>query len=428
MSDTSASTSPADLTPADDAWRFTLDNQPTTDDIAAIEQMLAENLGLDIDEVRAMDLDGDDPADADVPLSDVIANPPTAGDVMGSDDLSDDQDVDVDLAPPTADAVDDPQSAPQAGDTGAGTATTPAPEPTGDLIWRDADANGTDADATAGHDFEDPGEQAASPLPADSGVLDTYFRVAYGEEDPRRAIDAIEQNLQVVRQINSLPADRQAVIGAWLRGEDVDVPAPQSTPTPAPAPTPDQFRILYDEYGNEVRVPLTPDPATAPTPPPTDPRVDALIRQQEYERQVAVQRGVQSAVQSFRANHPELSTDDIAALAQRVTQINAWAYESAQGVPADEAFLRHLEGNLAIDPNLSAKSRVAAAASTPAPPATQAPARQARSAAIAGASAPSTTAGRRRSAVSGNAPPPAAPAKDRQDLAKQIEQAIQGRG
>ncbi len=203
MSDTSASTSPADLTPADDAWRFTVDNQPTTDDIAAIEQMLAENLGLDIDEVRAMDLDGDDPADADVPLSDVIANPPTAGDVMGSDDLSDDQDVDVDLAPPTADVVDDPQSAPQAGDTGAGTATTPAPEPTGDLIWRDADANGTDADATAGHDFEDPGEQAASPLPADSGVLDTYFRVAYGEEDPRRAIDAIEQNLQVVYELEA---------------------------------------------------------------------------------------------------------------------------------------------------------------------------------------------------------------------------------
>jgi hypothetical protein len=217
------------------------------------------------------------------------------------------------------------------------------------------------------------------------------------------------------------------VIGAWLRGEDVELPA-STTTTPAPTPTPDQFRILYDEYGNEVRVPLTPDPATAPTPPPTDPRVDALIRQQEYERQVAVQRGVQTAVQAFRSSHPELSTDDIATLAQRVTQINAWSYETAQGVPAEEAFYRHLEGNLAVDPDLAAKSRVAAAASTPAPPPTQAPARQARSAAIAGASAPSTTAGRRRSAVSGDAPPPSAPAKDRQDLAKQIEQAIQGRG
>jgi hypothetical protein len=423
-----SNTEPAsDLTPSDDPWQFTVDEMPTTDDTDSIAALLASRLGMDLPDADPDDLDA--PQDGEIEA--VLANPPTAGDVMPAGDV-DEQDIDAPLpAPAPAPAP----SAPQAGDTGSSqSATAEDPEPTeeGDLIWADAD------EASLGQVPSDtPTPDPASP--AASGVIDTYFATAYGETDPRQTIERIEENLSVVRAIESLPLERQQVLGALIRGESRDqyiqAIAPQTPPTPAP-PTPAAPEYItvdaFDEWGNpkqyQVPVPATQTP-TVPTPAAptaTDPRVDMLLAQQEAQRAQQTQQGVQTAVQQFRAAHPELSQAEIAQLAQQVTARNAWAYEARQGLPVDEVFRRHMEGNLAIDPELSAKTRVAQRAAVPAaaPPD---PTRPARSAAIAGSSTPSTSA-RRRSVVGGGAPTPSAPAKNRADLARQIQQAIDGAG
>ena len=299
-----------------------------------------------------------------------------------------------------------------------------------------------DADATAPIDTvtPDPNLDPAPDAPAPTaGVLDRYFQQAYGAEPNVETIQAIEQSLTYVESLSRLHPNQQDMISRIVAGtfnpaDYAPAPAPTTAPTPAPAPVEQRF----DEWGYPI------ESAPAPAPTAADPRVEAMSarlarmeeqqlaqRQRDYAAyQANIQQGIVTGRDEFTAAHPELDGVDVMALMKRVNQSGAYTTEIERGEHASVAYRRQMEAHLLSDPHLASKRGVAVSAvavNAAVPPVDDAETipRQARSAAIAGSSTPSST--RRRSALdngTGSDSPP--PARSRGDLQAQILASLTG--
>lgn len=346
--------------------------------------------------------------------------------------------ADTDLSAEDVPAGESSPTAPPAGATTDEPATDDEPE--GSIVIIPPGDEGED-EPIAAIDTP-PADTADTPIEY-AGTLDRFIATAYGA-DPTSidTINSIQQSLNYVETLTALDEARQTMIGQIVAGtfDPLAWVAPDRLPQPTvaqPAPAPAPAQPQYDEWGYPVEVPTT----IAPSTPTSDPRVDALaaemaaLRDAESARQLQIQQQQNATHQAqisallttgrdeFVAAHPELDQVDVAALMQSVNRAGAYISEVQRGVPANESYRRQLEAHLTTSPTL-ARKRIAAVDVNPSVPPvdeTQAPARQARSAAIAGSSSPSSTsAPRRRSALGTDDAPTSPPAKNKGELAAQI--------
>ncbi|MFG0329858.1 MAG: hypothetical protein ACF8PN_08175 [Phycisphaerales bacterium] len=280
-------------------------------------------------------------------------------------------------------------------------------------------------------------EPQPEPEPSDWDRTGAYFEQVYGE---RPTIEQFEQQAQwiaqaspIMERLSQAPPDQQEIVMAIVEGRfDPSTLAPQPPPRPV-----DPADALYGD----------PQPAPAQQ---SDPQVVNELRrlreQQEQsanqQRQQQVVADVSKALQQFQAENPQVDADGIRALARSVNENGAWIRQAEAGVPVTDAYLRHLRGHAALsDLPLGRPAAAAPAPAAPAPsePVEQAPLddgavdeaeeRQARSGAIAGASAPAAAPRRRRSPL--ERPDAAAPDREAitdENLAEKLAGALQEMG
>lgn len=357
-----------------------MDTDPTTD---APDSPFGSDLAIDPDAILATVRErlniSDDALDEAADPADIPAD--------------DAPDADTDLDPDIDDAPDAPPVDESTDGSEGGAERRPSPP----------SESPTDPTAPTADTQDEP--PAPDPSPDDDwSRAGEYLEQLYGG---RPTVDQIVELDRVTREwapfvqaVNQLPQDQQQLLESMLRGEF----DPQTYARSVLPPDDDPFG---------------PDPTPA-TPDPTAREIQALradlAAQQRREQMTTGEQQVGAAVQSFLAEHPDLSNRDLAELRQRVHQRGLFAAEVSAGQPITETYLRHLRaeatyagvGGGSSTPPASAAPPTPTpdtptAPADPTPPATPDPREDAKAAsgAIAGSSTAARPPARRKSVMDG---------------------------